>query len=108
MNSIEIAFADELDKLASPGAPKGHPKYKDFKKNKVNLTPDERALVMGRKATWNFHFGRDGKRQKTPAVSKAVIGDKTWYATYTHRAINYATSVRGAISRYHRFIKGTA
>ena len=103
MNVIQIAFADELDKLAAPGAPKGHPKYKDFMKNKVDLTPEERALVMDRKAIW--HHGIKGAT--SPAVSKAVIGDKTWYATYTHRAINYAPTVRGAISRYHRFIKGT-
>lgn len=84
------------------------PKYEVFKKNKVPLTPEERALVMKRGAVWNFHFGCNGKRQKTPAVSKAVINGKTWFETHTHRAINYATTVRGAISRYHKFIKGTA
>jgi hypothetical protein len=131
------AFADELDKIAKKKSPdtisglfsflrskghkvstsplnkvaystKGHPKYKDFKKNRVPLTPDERAEVMKRKAVWNFHFGKDGKRQKTPAVSKAIIDGKTWFETHTHRAINYAPSLRGAISRYHKFIKSTA
>lgn len=84
------------------------PKYKDFMKNKVPLTPEERALVMKRKAVWHFHHGRDGKKQATPAVGKAVINGKTWFETHTHRAINYAPTVRGAIARYHAFIKGTA
>ncbi len=87
---------------------KGHPKFKDFKKNKVPLTPEERALVVKRKAVWNFHFGRDGKRKRTPAVGKAVINGKTWYETHTHRAVNYAPTLKGAIARYHAFIKGTA
>jgi hypothetical protein len=109
MNPVLVsAFYSEILKIAGAGAPKGHPKWNVFKKNRVPLTPEERALVMKRKAVWNFHFGRDGKRQKTPAVSKAVIGDKTWYETHTHRALNYATTVKGAIKRYHDFIKGTA
>lgn len=86
----------------------GHPKYKHFVKNKVPLTPEERALVMKRKAVWNFHIGCGGKKQKTPAVGKAVIKGKTWYETHTHRAINYAKTVKGAIGRYHKFIKSTA
>ena len=100
------AFTSELMKLGY--SPKGHPRWKDFKKNKVALTPEERAQVMKRGAVWNFHHGRDGKKQKTPAVSKAVINGKTWYETHTHRAINTATTLKGAINRYHKFIKSTA
>ena len=85
-------------------APKGHPDFKTFKKNKVSLTPEERATVMKREAVW--HHGPKGA--ETPAVSKAVINGKTWYATYTHRAINYAKSLKGAINQYHKFIKSTA
>lgn len=80
------------------------PKYKDFMKNKVPLTPEERALVMKRKAVWHF----SPKNVATPAVGKAVINGKTWFETHTHRAINYAPTVRGAIARYHKFIRGTA
>lgn len=98
------AFIDELDKVAGPGAPKGHPDFKTFKKNAVPLTPGERSLVMQSKAVW--HHGKRGS--PTPAVSKAVIDGKTWYETHTHRAINYARSVEGAIGRYHKFIKSTS
>ena len=97
------AFMDELEKVAGPGAPKGHPDYKTFKKNRVPLTPEERALVMKRKAVWHMNGGGPSS-----AVGKAVINGKTWYETHTHRAINYAPSVKGAISRFHKFIKGTS
>lgn len=98
------AFVDELSKLGGYST-KGHPKYKDFMKNKVPLTPEERALVMKSKAVW--HFGHL-KGKATPAVGKAVIGNKTWFETHTHRAVNFAPSLKGAIGRYHKFIKGTA
>jgi len=96
------AFADEMVKLAKPGAPKGHPDWKTFKKHKVKLTPEERAQVMTAKAVWHFNGGAPSS-----AVSKAVINGKTWYETHTHRAINYAPTLKGAISRYHKFIKST-
>jgi len=90
-------------KTASPGAPKGHPDFKTFKKHKVTLTPEERAEVLKRKAVWHFNGG-----SPSPAVGKAVIDGKTWYETHTHRAINYAPTLKGAINRYHKFIKSTA
>jgi len=96
-----LAFNDELTKLGYDM--KGHPNYKDFKKNKVKLTPEERAQVMKAKAVWHFNGG-----SPSPAVGKAVINGKTWYETHTHRAINYAPSVKGAISRFHKFIKSTS
>lgn len=100
-NVIHNSFLDELEKVAKS---KGHPDWKTFKKHKVPLTPEERKKVMGAKAVW--HHGRGGG--PSPAVSKAVINGKTWYETHTHRAINYAPTVEGAIGRYHRFVKGTA
>jgi len=96
------AFFDEMQKVAY--STKGHPKFEVFKKNKVPLTPEERALVMKRKAVWHF----SPKNVATPAVSKAVIDGKTWFETHTHRAINYATTAKGAIKRFHDFIKGTS
>jgi hypothetical protein len=95
-----------LEKLGYDGR-KG-PDFKTFQKNKIALTPEERAKVMKSGAVWNFHHGRDGKKQKTPAVGKAVIKGKTWYETHTHRAVNFAPTLKGAISRYHKFIKSTA
>lgn len=93
-----------IKKIASPGAPKGHPDWKTFKKHRTPLTPEERKAVMDAKAVW--HHGKRGA--PTPAVSKAVIDGKTWFETHTHRALNYAKSVKGAIGRFHKFIEGTA
>ena len=60
MTMFVEAFINELVKLGYN--PKGHPRWKEFKKNKVALTPEERALVMKRKAVGHFHHGRDGKK----------------------------------------------
>lgn len=80
--------------------------YGDYKKHKVVLTPEERAMVMKRKAVW--HHGPKG--EATPAVWKSVNKKtgKTTYITNTHRAMNTSHSLLGAIDRYHKFIKSTA
>lgn len=75
-----------------------------LKANKKPLTDEERQLVMDREAIW--HHGPNG--EATPAVWKSVDGDKVTYVTNTHRAMNTATTVKGAIKCYHDFIKGTA
>lgn len=77
-----------------------------LKKNKKPLTDEERKLCMDRKAVW--HHGPNG--EETPAVWKSVCPDsgKTTYVTNTHRAYNTASTMKGAIKRYHDFIKGTA
>jgi hypothetical protein len=85
-------------------AKKKEPDFKTLKKNKVKLTDEERAEVMKREATW--HHGLNG--EATPAVWKAEVDGKTWFVTATHRAYNVRPTLRGAISRYHKFIKGTA
>lgn len=80
--------------------------FQKLKKNKVPLDPEERKLVMGRKAVWHFsHLGKP-----TPAVwkSKDPKTGKVTYITNTHRAYNTASTCKGAIKRYHDFIKGTA
>ena len=107
MNEIFFrAFLGELEKLGYKGG--NGPKFKDLKKNRVPLTPEERRQVMEAKAVWHFHLGRDGKKKTTPAVGKSVIKGKTWYETHTHRAYNVCPSLKGAIGRYHKFIKSTA
>ena len=83
---------------------KGEPEFKTLKKNKKPLTDEERAEVMKSGATWNM--GSGGK--PSPAVWKAVVDGKTWYVTNTHRAYNVRPTLKGAISRYHKFIKTTA
>lgn len=79
--------------------------FKSLKKHQVPLTPEERNLVMDRKAVWHFNGG-----SPSPAVWKSVNPKtgKTTYITHTHRAFNTAPTVKGAIGRYHSFIKGTA
>lgn len=79
---------------------------KDYNKNRTPLDPDERKMVMLRKAIW--HHGPNG--EGTPAIWKSIDPKtgKTTFITNTHRAMNTASTVKGAINRYHKFIKGTA
>jgi len=79
--------------------------FKVLTKHKVELSPEERATVMKEKAVW--HHGPNGS--PSPAVWKSTDkSGKTTYITNTHRAYNTATTLKGAIGRYHKFIKGTA
>lgn len=80
--------------------------FKTLEKNKVPLTKDERDEVMKKQAIW--HHGPNGA--PSPAVWKSVNPKtkKTTYVTNTHRAWNKASTLKGAIRRYHDFIKGTA
>jgi len=75
--------------------------FQKLQDNKVALTPEERAIVKEKKAEWN-----DGNS----AIWKSVNPDtgKTTFVTHTHRAYNTAPTLKGAISRFHNFIKGTA
>lgn len=79
--------------------------FKKLQQNKKPLTKEERKLVMKKKAVW--HHGLNGG--ETPAVWKSVDdkGNIT-YVTHTHRAYNTSRTLKGAINRFHTFIKGTA
>lgn len=92
-----------LEKRAEYDGRRG-PKWPKLKKGRTTLDPEERAEVMARKAVW--HHGPNG--EETPAVWKSIVDGKAWYVTNTHRAMNIAPTLKGAINRYHRFIKGTA
>jgi hypothetical protein len=79
--------------------------FEQLKKNKVPLSDEERKEVIDKKAVW--HMGPDGK--ETAAIWKSVDKNgKTTYVTHTHRAFNTASTLKGAIGRFHDFIKGTA
>ena len=84
----------------------GSSDFKSLQKYKKPLAPEERDEVMKRKAVW--HHGPNG--EETPAVWKSTHpkNGKTTYITHTHRAYNKAPTLKGAIRRYHDFIKGTA
>jgi hypothetical protein len=60
---------------------------------------------MKRRAVW--HMGSNG--EATSAVWKSTNSKgETKYVTNTHRAYAVASTLKGAISKYHSFIKGTA
>ncbi|MFA4836313.1 MAG: hypothetical protein WC749_09625 [Dehalococcoidia bacterium] len=91
--------------LRPEGRGKVKSSYQVLKDNKTPLSIEERDKVMKAKAVW--HHGPNG--EPTPAVWKSVSKTgKVTFITNTHRAYNTATTVEGAISRYHKFIKSTA
>ncbi len=87
-------YIEEIYKIATNN-------FKKLQKNKKPLTDEERALVRKRKALWS---------NGNSAVWKSVDPKtgKTTYVTHTHRAYNTAPTLKGAISRFHNFIKSTA
>lgn len=102
------AFSAEIEKIAKQS------QFKVLQKNKVPLTHDERKEVFRRDAVWHYADSIDPntgrKVHKVSAVWKSVnpkTGKKT-YITNTHRAWSHRPTLAGAISRYHKFIKGTA
>lgn len=95
--AIEIITSFEKCASKSP--------FQKLKDGEEKLTPEERKIVMESKAVWNF-----GKKGSTPAVWKSVDKKtgKVTYVTNTHRAYNTAPTLKGAIGRFHNFIKSTA
>jgi hypothetical protein len=80
-------------------------KFDALKKNKVPLTPEEKQECLDKKAVWHFSHNK----QPTAAVWKSENNNKkTTYITSSHRAYNTAKTLKGAIGRFHDFIKGTS
>lgn len=99
MNLIEF-LTENWDLLTE----KAKSKYKKLQDNKVQLDPEERKECLKRKAVWHYHG-----QEESPAVWKSKNKDgKMTYVTATHRAYNTAPTLKGAIARFHKFIKGTA
>jgi len=79
--------------------------FEKLKKNKKPLTDEEREQCMKDEAVWHMN----GDDKPSPAVWKSVDKNgKTTYITHTHRAYNTAPTLKGAISKYHKVVKGTA
>ncbi len=91
---------------------------KELKEHRIEMTKAELDEVFKRKAVW--HHGING--EETPAVWKShdvarsveeAGNTKTpirhdLYITNTHRAMAVSPTLKGAINKYHSFIKGTA
>jgi len=88
--------------------------FKRLQKNKIPLSDKERKKVFAKDAVWHYASSRDPntgrKVRKVAAVWKGKDPNtgKIIYITNTHRAYNKADTLKGAIVRYHKFIKSTA
>lgn len=81
-------------------------KFEKLEDNKIPLTDEERKKVMDADAVWHFsHLNKP-----TPAVwkSKDKKTGKVSYVCHTHRAFQERPTLKGAISIFHSFIKGTS
>lgn len=77
---------------------------KKLKDNKIPMEPEERKEAMKRGAVW--HHGPNG--EATCAIWKAKTSSgEIKYVCNTHRAIQMATTLAGAIKAFE-FIKTTA
>lgn len=93
-------------------------KLKDLEKYRTELTKPELDEIFKRKAVW--HHGQNG--EETSAIWKSQDVDRSLkeagsnkapkvhflYITNTHRAMATSPTLKGAINKYHNFIKGTA
>ena len=106
MECIFEASLDQFDweKLFKAENNKKGPDFKTLKKNKVKLSDEEREEAINADAVW--HPGNHDN--PVCAIWKSEVNGKTYYGTNTHRAFNTAPTLKGAISKYHSFIKGTA
>lgn len=86
-------------------------KFEKLQDNKIPLEPEEREICLKRKSVWHHgtHDSKCSPHCKVPAVWKSKNKDgKITYVTNTHRAYNTAPTLKGAIKKFHDFIKGTA
>ena len=100
---------DSINRMISRGSLNESTKKSKFAKledNKVPLTDEEREKVMNADAVW--HHGPNGTPSPAVWKSKNPKTGKITYITHTHRAYNTAPTLKGAIGRYHDFIKGTS
>ena len=80
--------------------------YKSLRKNSIPLSDEERREALKRKAVW--HHGPNGSEVSAIWKSKNPKTGKITYVTNTHRAMNTAPTLKGAIDKFFGFIKDTA
>lgn len=98
-----MQYLDFFSDLLYEGRGKG-PDIKTLKKNKTQLTDEERDVAMKAGAVW--HPGNHEK--PTCAVWKSIVNGKTWYVTNTHRLYQCRPTLKGAINAYHNGVKQSA
>lgn len=100
-NLIEWLLKPSTDNILQE---KAKNEFQILKDNKKPLSNEEHKEVMDGKAIWHHNGGKP-----SPAVWKSIDKNgKVIYVTNTHRAFNTASTLKGAIERYHKFIKSTA
>ena len=63
---------------------------------------------MKSKAVWHASNLVAKGSPAIPAVWKSVVNGKTWDGSNTHRAFDCSKTLKGAIGRFHSFVKGTS
>lgn len=84
------------------GESKRRPSLDKLKEHRVELDPQERNMVIRKRAVWPNESGKP-----VPGVWKAVIEGTPWYVCNTHRAAAIKPTLRGAIKAFE-FIKTTS
>ncbi len=79
--------------------------FERLKNNKVRLSEAERKIVKEMDAQWH-PIGQ--KTISTVWKSKNPQSGKITYVTNTHRCYQTAPTLKGAIGKFHRVVKGTA
>lgn len=79
--------------------------FETLKKHKIDLTAEERDKAMKAKAVW--HKGSNGEKTCAVWKSKMPNGDVV-FVTNTHRCFQTASTLDGAIKKYHDVVKDTA
>jgi len=80
--------------------------FESLKKRKVPLTDEEREQVMANKAVW--HMGHHNGKPSSAIWKAKTSNGKIVYGCNTHRAFQVRPTLKGAISIFHSFIKGTS
>lgn len=101
IQEVRVIIKEQMEQLLERKT-----KFEKLEDNKIPLTDEERKKVMDADAVWHFsHLNKP-----SPAVwkSKDKKTGKITYVTNTHRAYQDRPTLKGAISIFHSFIKGTS